>query len=310
MLLKLTSPSTPFFWVSNFCLLSLLLGTAGIAAEPASAEPVFDEASLEFFEKEVRPILTARCLECHGGGDGKKAPKGGLRMDARSELIKGGDTGAAIVPGKPGESLLVSAINYGDVYQMPPKSKLPAKEIATLTKWVERGAPWPKEVAAVGKVKPFDLAARRDEHWCWQPIQDHAPPAVKDAAWPTTSVDRFILAKLEAKSLRPAPQADKLVLLRRVYFDLVGLPPSVEEIDTFVKDESPQALEHVVDRLLGSVHFGERWGRHWLDLVRYAETRGHEFEPIIPNAWQYRDYVIRALNADVPYDRLLKDTQP
>ena len=307
MLLKLTSPSTPFFWVSNICLLSLLLGAACVAAEPAPAEPAFDEASIEFFEKEVRPILTARCLECHGGGDGKKAPKGGLRMDARSELIKGGDTGAAIVPGKPGESLLVSAINYGDVYQMPPKSKLPAKEIATLTKWVERGAPWPKEVAAVGKVKPFDLAARRDEHWCWHPIKDHAPPSVTDAAWPTTSVDRFILAKLEAKSLKPAPQADKLVLLRRIYFDLVGLPPSVEELDAFVKDESPQALEHVVDRLLGSVHFGERWGRHWLDLVRYAETRGHEFEPIIPNAWQYRDYVIRALNADVPYDRLLKE---
>ncbi len=307
MLSKLTSPSLPFFSVSNFCLLSLLLGTACIAAEPTPVEPTFDETSIEFFEKEVRPILTARCIECHGGGDGKKAPKGGLRMDARAELLKGGDTGAAIIPGKPGESLLVSAINYGDVYQMPPKSKLPAKEIATLTKWVEMGAPWPKEVAAVGKVKPFDLAARRDEHWCWQAIRDQAPPTVKDSAWPVTAVDRFILAQLEAKSLKPAPQADKLVLLRRVYFDLVGLPPSVEELDAFVKDESPQALEHVVDRLLGSIHFGERWGRHWLDLVRYAETRGHEFEPIIPNAWQYRDYVIRALNADVPYDRLLKE---
>jgi len=300
MLSKLTSPSLPFFSVSNFCLLSLLLGAASVAAEPT-----FDEPSIEFFEKEVRPILTARCLECHGGGD--KAPKGGLRMDARAELLKGGDTGAAIVPGKPTESLLVSAINYGDVYQMPPKSKLPAKEIATLTKWVEMGAPWPKEVATVGKVQPFDLAVRRDEHWCWQPIKDHAPPAVKDSAWPVTAVDRFLLAQLEAKSLKPAPQADKLVLLRRVYFDLVGLPPSMEEIDAFVKDESPQALERVVDRLLESVHFGERWGRHWLDLVRYAETRGHEFEPIIPNAWQYRDYVIRALNADVPYDRLLTE---
>ena len=300
MLSKRTSPSLPFFSVSNFCLLSLLLGAVSVAAETT-----FDEPSIEFFEKEVRPILTARCLECHGGGD--KAPKGGLRMDARAELLKGGDTGAAIVPGKPTESLLVSAINYGDVYQMPPKSKLPAKEIATLTKWVEMGAPWPKEAAAVGKVKPFDLVSRRDEHWCWQAIRDHAPPAMKDSAWPVTAVDRFILAKLEAKSLKPAPQADKLVLLRRVYFDLVGLPPSVEEIEAFLKDESPQALEHVVDRLLGSVHFGERWGRHWLDLVRYAETRGHEFEPIIPNAWQYRDYVIRALNADVPYDRLLKE---
>ena len=292
-------------WTNCVGLLGLLIGTVCLADEPVRTEPTFDDASIEFFEKEVRPILTARCLECHGNGE--KAAKGGLRLVSRSELIKGGDTGAAIVPGKPADSLLVSAINYGDMYQMPPKSKLPAKEIATLTKWVEMGAPWPKEAASVGKVKPFDLASRRDEHWCWQPIKDHAPPAVKDSAWPATSVDRFILAKLEAKSLKPAPQADRLVLLRRVYFDLVGLPPSVEEIEAFLKDESPQALEHVVDRLLGSVHFGERWGRHWLDLVRFAETRGHEFEPVIPNAWQYRDYVIRALNADVPYDRLLRE---
>jgi len=286
-------------------LLGLLLGAVCSADQPVPAEQTFDAAALEFFEKEVRPILSARCLECHGGGN--KAPKGGLRLDARSELLKGGDTGAAIVPGKPADSLLVSAINYGDVYQMPPKSKLSAKEIATLTKWVELGAPWPKEASSAGKVKPFDLASRRDEHWCWQPIKDHAPPAVKDSAWPVTAADRFILAKLEEKSLRPAPPAERLTLLRRVYFDLIGLPPSVEENEAFLKDETPQALEHVVDRLLGTVHFGERWGRHWLDLVRFAETRGHEFEPIIPNAWQYRDYVIRALNADVPYNRLLTE---
>ncbi|MBC8117220.1 MAG: DUF1549 domain-containing protein, partial [Candidatus Saccharimonas sp.] len=290
----------------NCCgLLGLLLMTVCSADEPVSTEQNFDEAALEFFEKDVRPILSARCLECHGSGD--KAPKGGLRLDARSELIRGGDTGAAIVPGKPADSLLVSAINYGDMYQMPPKSKLPAKEIATLTKWVEMGAPWPKEASSAGKVKPFDLASRKAEHWCWQPIKDHAPPAVKDSVWPMSSVDRFILAKLEEKSLRPAPSAERLTLLRRIYFDLIGLPPSVEEIEAFLKDESPQAIEHVVDRLLGSVHFGERWGRHWLDLVRFAETRGHEFEPIIPNAWQYRDYVIRALNADVPYNRLLTE---
>ncbi len=297
--------SRPRCWMNGVGLLGLLIGTVCLADEPARAEPSFDDASLEFFEKEVRPILTARCLECHGNGD--KAPKGGLRLVSRSELIKGGDTGAAIVPGKPAESLLVSAINYGDVYQMPPKSKLPPKEIATLTKWVEMGAPWPKEAASVGKVKPFDLAARRNEHWCWQAIKNHAAPAVTDSAWPVSTADRFILAKLEAHSLKPAPPAERHTLLRRVYFDLVGLPPSPQEVEAFLKDESPQALERVVDRLLGSVHFGERWGRHWLDLVRYAETRGHEFEPIIPNAWQYRDYVIRALNADVPYNQLLTE---
>lgn len=273
---------------------------------PAADAPAFDDAALEFFEKEVRPILTARCLECHGGGKGD--PKGGLSLTSRAAALKGGDTGPAVMPGKAKESLLVSAIEYGDLYQMPPKSKLPAKEIAILAKWVDLGAPWPQDSAtAAGKVKPFDLKARKAEHWCWQPVAEPPVPTVKDASWPISVPDRFILAKLEDKGLKPAPPAAKQTLLRRVYFDLIGLPPSPEEVDAFLNDQSPQALEHVVDRLLQSVHFGERWGRHWLDLVRYAETRGHEFEPIIPNAWQYRDYVIRALNSDVPYDRYLQE---
>lgn len=274
------------------------------APEP-QATPTFDDASLEYFEKQVRPILTARCFECHGTGQGD--PKGGLSLTSRAATLKGGDTGPAVVPGKIKDSLLVSAIEYGDLYQMPPKSKLPAAEIAILTKWVEMGAPWPKEEASAGTVKPFDLASRKSEHWCWQPITNPAPPNVADNHWPISTADRFILAALEASKLTPAPPAEKQALLRRVYFDLVGLPPTPEELAAFLNDSSPQAFEHVVDRLLNSVHFGERWGRHWLDLVRYAETRGHEFEPIIPNAWQYRDYVIRALNADVPYDQLLTE---
>ena len=264
----------------------------------------FDESALEFFEREVRPILASRCLECHGD---QGTPKGGLRLDSRAGLLKGGDTGPGVILDKPAESLFVSSINYGDIYQMPPKSKLPSSEIAVLTKWVEMGLPWPKEAIKAGTVKPFDLATRVAEHWCWQPLKSVEPPAVAKAQWPISDVDRFILARLESRSLAPAPPADRRTLLRRVYFDLIGLPPSPQEVEQFVQDPDPRALEIVVDRLLGSVHFGERWGRHWLDLTRYAETRGHEFEPLIPNAWQYRDYVIRALNADVPFDRFLTE---
>lgn len=294
--------------IVHLIVMGWLTASVCVSAEPPpqSESPAFDDASLEFFEKEVRPILTARCTECHGAGRGD--PKGGLSLTSRRAAIKGGDTGPAIVPGKTKDSLLVSAIEYGDLYQMPPKSKLPAKEIATLIKWVELGAPWSKEATSTAAtVKPFDLAARKSEHWCWQPIANPSVPAVNDPSWPLSAVDRFILSRLESKGLKPAAAAEKHTLLRRVYFDLIGLPPSRQEVSDFLADSSPQAFEHVIDRLLNSVHFGERWGRHWLDLVRYAETRGHEFEPIIPNAWQYRDYVIRAINDDVPYDRFLTE---
>ena len=288
-----------FVWLACLGFLSV---STGRTEDPSA----FDDASLEFFEKEVRPILVARCFECHAGGD--RAPKGGLRLDSRDAVLKGGDTGPAVELGDPAKSLFLSAINYGDIYQMPPKSKLPPSELAVLTKWISTGLPWPKDSsAAAGTVKPFNLAARAAEHWCWRPVKDVAPADVMQKDWPVSTVDRFILAKLESKGLTPALPADRQVLLRRVYFDLIGLPPSLEEVEQFVQDLDPKAFERVVDRLLGSVHFAERWARHWLDLTRYAETRGHEFEPIIPNAWQYRDYVIRALHADVPYDRFLTE---
>lgn len=282
------------------------LGLLVVSSAQANDAPAFSDSSLDFFEKQVRPLLAAKCSECHAGGD--REPKGGLRLDSREAVLKGGDTGPAVELDKPAKSLFLSAINYGDVYQMPPKSKMSADEIAVLTKWVELGLPWPKEAAiSTGTVKPFDLNQRRSEHWCWQSIHDVAPPDVKVADWPLSAADRFILAQLEQKGLKPAPQADKRTLLRRVHFDLVGLPPSPAEVIAFEQDQDPRALERVVDRLLSSVHFGERWARHWLDLVRYAETRGHEFDPQIPNSWQYRDYVIRALNADVPYDQFLTE---
>jgi cytochrome c553 len=275
-----------------------------LLASPAWANP----ADEEFFEKEVRPILVARCYECHSA---KKAePAGGLRVDSLEALLQGGDTGAAIKPGSAKESLLIDAVNYGDVYQMPPKTRMPAAEIAVLVKWVDLGAPWPKDPSApgpAGSVKKFDLAQRKADWWCWQPIQAFSPPPVKDAAWPKQALDRFILARLETAGLPPAPQADKRTLIRRATFTLIGLPPTPAEVEAFVADNSPLAFAKVVDRLLESPHFGERWARHWLDLVRYAESRGHEFEPNIPNAWQYRDYVIRALNADTPYDQFIRE---
>ena len=270
----------------------------------AAAEP--DPSALEFFEKEVRPILVSRCYDCHSSKN--EEPKGGLRVDSLAALTKGGETGPGVVPGKPKDSLLIDAVNYGDLYQMPPKGKMPAAEIATLTKWVEMGAPWPAEKdPSEGRGKGFDIAARKAEHWAWRPLQKPEFPGVKNEAWIRQPSDRFILAKLEAAGLSPAPPADKRTLVRRVYFDLIGLPPTPDEVQAYLQDESPQALEKVVDRLLESPHFGERWGRHWLDLMRYAESRGHEFDYTIPGAWQYRDYVIRALNADVPYDQFVRE---
>jgi hypothetical protein len=274
---------------------------------PAAARAA-DEAGLEFFEKRVRPLLAARCYECHSGN--AKRLEGKLRLDSLAATLKGGETGPAIMPGKPKESLLVDAINYGELYQMPPKGKLPAEEIAILTKWVELGAPWPKEdvASSAASSKDFDLAKRKAAHWCWQPIANPPVPTIRNPKSEIRNpLDAFILARLQEKGLSPAPPADKRTLIRRAYFDLIGLPPSPEEVEAFLKDDSPQAFEKVVKQLLDSPHFGERWGRHWLDLVRYAESRGHEFDYNIPNAHEYRDYVIRALNADVPYGQFVTE---
>jgi cytochrome c553 len=275
------------------------------AAVGRSAEPA---DSPEFFEKKIRPVLVEHCFKCHGDLKGK-APKGGLRADSRAGLLKGGDNGPAIVPGDPDESRLIAAVRYQNPdLQMPPKGKLADGAIADLTAWVKAGANWPAG-ATDGAIatSQFDLAKRKREHWAWQPVHATDPPPVKDASWPRGPVDRFVLARLEEKGLKPTAAADRRVWIRRVTFDLIGLPPTPAEIDAFLNDQTPDAFATVVERLLRSPHFGERWGRHWLDLVRYAETRGHEFDAQIPQAYQYRDYVIRALNADVPYDRLVQE---
>ncbi|HJT76110.1 MAG TPA: DUF1549 domain-containing protein, partial [Gemmataceae bacterium] len=285
------------------CVLATALAVAA-GARAAEATP----DGVEFFEKKVRPVLAEHCYRCHSAQ--AKKPKGGLLLDSRAALLKGGDNGPALVPGQPEHSRLIDAVRYTDVdLRMPPRGKLPPQAVADLTAWVRSGAPWPAEAgkATVAVVHAFDLQARKRQHWAWQPVRPQPPPAVRDTAWPRSPVDRFILAKLEAKGLHPAPPADRRTLLRRVCFDLTGLPPKPEQVEAFARDDAPDAYEKVVDRLLASPQYGERWGRHWLDLVRYAETRGHEFDYPIPNAYQYRDYVIRAVSADVPYNQFVTE---
>ena len=285
-------------WLTAWTVLASLFGSSSLQA----AEP----ADLEFFEKRIRPLLATHCYECHSVK--AKKLKANLRLDSRKAILKGGDSGPVISSDTPEKSLLLEAVRY-EAYEMPPKGKLSAEDIAAFEKWVKLGAPWSEEPEPVADSEPppFDLEARKKSHWCWQPIRAPRIPDVKDMAWSRDDLDRFVLAKLEERGFKPAPSVDRRTLIRRLSFDLIGLPPTPEEVDAFVADTTPNALEKVVDRLLESPHFGERWGRHWLDLVRYAESRGHEFDNDTPNAWQYRDYVIRALNADVPYDQFVKE---
>jgi len=297
-----------FFRHSPFVIRHSVLFLVAAASAFHSPAADFTSDGLEFFEKRIRPVLMDRCFKCHSAQSEKL--KGGLRLDSRAGLLKGGDTRAAIVPGDPERSLLLEAIRYGNLdLQMPPKGKLTDQQIADFTAWLKMDAPWPKEEIApsVAKKEEFDLTLRKQTHWCWQPVRQVKPPEVADKSWSMQPVDHFILAKLEENKIKPAPQADKLTLLRRVHFDLTGLPPMPEEVEAFSRDNSTGAYEKVVDRLLASPRFGERWARHWLDLVRYAETLGHEFDFALPNAWRYRDFVIRAFNADVPYDQFVTE---
>ena len=285
----------------NSLSLVCLAGLAGLLLTSAPLHADDAAENLEFFEKRVRPVLVEVCQKCHGA----TRQESGLRLDSRQALVKGGDRGAALdLQNLPGSRLL-EVIGYEGDLQMPPKGKLPADQIAALAEWVRRGAAWPEE--KVAESGGFDLAARRSQQWALQPRQPTAPPAVEHADWVANPVDRFVVAELERAGLAPNPRIDKRGWLRRVTFDLVGLPPTLAEIEAFLADQTPQAEERVVDRLLASERYGERWARHWLDLVRYAETSGHEFDFEIPLAYEYRDYVIRALNADVPYDQFVRE---
>ncbi len=280
-----------------------------LVASNLQAEPPAGPRQLEFFEKQVRPLLVEHCYECHGGEDDEF--EGGLRVDSRAALLSGGDSGPAVIPGNPAKSLLIEAVEYSDRFEMPPEEKLPAAKVAVLRKWIEMGAPWRGDDAAPATEarhkKRFDLAGRRESHWCWQPVRRPALPEVENTDWPSEALDYFILARLESAQLAPAPAADRLTLIRRLTFDLIGLPPTRDEIESFLRDERPGAVDRLIDRLLASPQFGEKWARHWLDLMRYAETFGHEFDYPIHEAWRYRDYLVRAFNADVPYDQFIRE---
>ncbi|MBU6178933.1 MAG: DUF1553 domain-containing protein [Verrucomicrobia bacterium] len=255
-----------------------------------------------FFREKVEPILSERCYECHSHA-GKI--KGGLVLDSRSGWQAGGDSGPAVVPGSLEKSRIIEAVRYANPdMEMPPKAKLPDAEIAVLEQWVARGAPDPRETAAVAVKPGIDLEEGR-KHWAYQPVRDSAPPVVRDQAWPLTEVDAFLLAKLEAAGLAPVAETDANTWLRRVTFDLTGLPPTEAEIDDFLADRSPRAHERVVDRLLASRAYAERWARHWLDLVGYAEQIGTEGKVFAEHAWRYRDYLVESYHSDKPYDRFV-----
>jgi len=264
-----------------------------------------DTASVEYFEKNVRPLLVANCYTCHSADTNSK---GGLRVDDRNGLLAGGSRGPAIVPGKPAESLLIKAVSHTGALKMPPERRLSDDDIATLKKWIRDGAAWTKvESVPSDQHVTADYNKLRKEHWAWQPLKDPQPPTVSPSAWPSDAIDRFVLARLANKGIKPVGDAHKLPLIRRTTFDLTGLPPTLAEIDAFLADRSAMAFERLVDRLLASPAFGERWGRHWLDVARYAESTGSARNLPFPHAWRYRDYVIDAFNSDKPYDQFIRE---
>lgn len=268
----------------------------------AAAEP--NQTGIEFFETKIRPVLVTHCQECHSTTS--KSLKGGLQLDHRAGLMKGGDSGPAIVVEQPENSLLIKALKY-DGYEMPPKGKLPANVIADFEQWVKMGAPDPREQPAAASSTKMDFA-EASKLWSFQPPKISSPPAVNQADWPAHDLDRFVLASLEQRGLKPSDRADRRTLLRRASFDLIGLPPTPEEIDAFVNDSSPQAFTNVVNRLLDSPHYGERWGRHWLDVARYGEDQAHTFKARnYPQGYRYRDWVVDALNKDLPYDKFVAE---
>ena len=272
-----------------------------LAAPPAAWA---ESGGTEFFETRIRPLLAAQCVGCHS----VKKNRGGLMLDSPAGFSRGGDTGSVVVPNRPDESLLVKAVRYGDPdLRMPPKGKLSADQVADLERWVASGAVWPadRQPSRVERDPAVAILDRAKLHWAFQPLTQPEVPSARSPG--STPVDAFIASKLERAGLAPAKPLDRAKWLRRVTFDLVGLPPTPEELRAFDADSSPGAESRVVERLLANPHYGERWGRHWLDLARYAETRGHEFDFELPHAWRYRDYVVRAFNADLPYDQFLTE---
>jgi hypothetical protein len=304
---KMGKPQASMLSHANFCrpfdqpsrLVLVVVGLlTGVLAAHGDEQPT--PAHLKFFENKVRPVLAENCFKCHG----PKKQEHDLRLDSRQAAINGGENGPAVVPGRPDESLMVDAINHGEL-EMPPDEKLPDDQIAALTEWIKIGAPWPRDDQnKMARDDPTFTKSDR-EWWSLQPVQRPPVPAVNDNNWSKYEVDRFVFKRLSDAGIRPAPPADRRALARRAYFDLIGLPPSPEDVVRFEEESARDpisAFRDLVDRLLDSPQYGERWARHWLDLVRYAESDGYKADGFRPHAWRYRDYVIRSFNEDKPYD--------
>ena len=281
----------------------LLITFSAITALCAVENPSPEQSA--FFKKEVKPILEENCYRCHGGED---KIKGHFRVTSREGILKGGDQGTAYNKADPLKSIFLAMISYKDGdHEMPPKEKLPQAQIDTLTKWVQEGLPFPAEDEIRGESghQGFVITDKHRQHWAFQDVKKPNVPKVKDGKWPLNGIDPFVLARLEKEGLEPSQPATKATLIRRAFYDLIGLPPSPDEVQAFLADKSNNAFEKLVDDLLDRPQYGEKWGRHWLDLVRYAETNGYERDSEKPEAWRYRDYVIRALNQDKPYNQFI-----
>lgn len=288
-------------WLS-LILLTLLTVRAGLNAALADDQPTPGQA--QFFEKQVRPLLADHCFKCHS----QKSSKGGLRLDSRGAMLLGGESGPAIKPGKPEESLLMEAVRY-ESFEMPPSKKMSDEQIEILTRWIRMGAPWPGDDGKVAQRQEGRSFSEEDRNWwAFQPVKKAAPPTkLRNPEWCRNDIDWFIAARQDQQQCTPAPEAERRALIRRIYFDLIGLPPTPEEIQTFEQSTDPLAYEKLVDDLLSRPEYGERWARHWLDLVRYAESDGFRADDFRPQTWRYRDYVIQSLNDDKPYDRFVQE---
>jgi uncharacterized protein DUF1553/uncharacterized protein DUF1549/cytochrome c len=281
--------------------LTLALACLPLVTPPNSTAADWSPEQIEFFEAKIRPVLANRCYECHSATKGD--PDAGLRLDTAPAVLRGGDSGPVLVPGKPDESLLIEALRY-ESYEMPPDGKLDEATVTDFVHWIEMGAPDPREAISEEMADKADGDAQSAmKHWAFQPPVRAELPEVEDPSWPQSEIDRFVLSRLETKGLTPSPRADERTLLRRLSYDLIGLPPTMAEVEEYENDQSAEATERQVDRLLASPHFGERWGRHWLDVARYADTKGYVFQESreYAKAYTYRDWIVRAFNDDMPY---------
>ncbi|MFP6865261.1 MAG: DUF1549 domain-containing protein, partial [Roseibacillus sp.] len=281
-----------------------MIATSGLAQ--SANEKSVDAEGINYFEAHVRPLLSKHCFKCHS--EKAEKLKAGLYLDSKAGILQGSESGKIIVPGKAEESLLIKAVRYQvEDLEMPPKRKLPAFAIDQLAEWINRGAPMPEDGAKIAESGPaYDFARFRREHWAFRPVVKPVLPAV-EGDWVNSPIDQFVLSRLKSVGLTPARGAEKRTLIRRAYFTLIGLPPTPEEVEAFLQDRSPDAFAKIVDHLLESLHYGERWGRYWLDVARYSDGMGaSQDRAALPDAWRYRDWVVRAFNRDLPYNQFVK----